>query len=75
MRHRLYHRIFATLTLFVVLALVLASIAGHLLLSDVFRTHMGAHLASMAAAIERRLAAAPAVPGELQRLSSAPRRS
>lgn len=66
MTHRLYTRIFHTLLLFVLLALLLASLAGHLLLSQVVRTHLGAHLESRAAALAAELPGPDRPEGELQ---------
>ncbi len=55
MRHRLYRRIFLSLLGFVLAALVLAGLAGHLLLAEVVRTHLRSHLLSVAADIARHL--------------------
>jgi signal transduction histidine kinase len=66
MRHRLFHRIFASLTVFVLLALVFSALASHLLLSDLLRTHLRAHLESRAAAFARALPGPDRPDAELQ---------
>jgi signal transduction histidine kinase len=53
-RH-LYQRIFLFLLLFVAVALILTAVAGHLLLSDVVRTHVAGHVAARALALAARL--------------------
>jgi signal transduction histidine kinase len=55
MRRRLYQRIFLFMLLFVAIALTLAALAGHLLLSEVVRTRLGSHLAAHALAVASRL--------------------
>jgi signal transduction histidine kinase len=65
--NRLYHRIVLTLLVFVVLALALASLAGHLLLAEVVRFHLGGHLESRALALGRELPPADRPDGEVQR--------
>src|SRR5213075_850598 len=55
MRRRLFQRIFGTLLLFVVLAVVLSAAASHLLLSDLFQSHLRPHLEAHAAALAREL--------------------
>ncbi len=66
MRHRLYRRIFLSLLGFVLAALVLAGLAGHLLLAEVVRTHLRSHLLSVGADIARRLPPAGRPDAELQ---------
>ncbi|MEW6338310.1 MAG: sensor histidine kinase [Acidobacteriota bacterium] len=66
MRHRLYHRIFLSMFGFVVLALVLAALAGHLLLSEVVRTHLSSHLLAVGARVARQLPPPERPNGELQ---------
>ena len=55
MRGRLYRRIFLFLLFFIAVALALSAIAGHLLLSQVVRTHVGDTLAAHALALAGRL--------------------
>ncbi|MEO6324757.1 MAG: HAMP domain-containing sensor histidine kinase [Thermoanaerobaculia bacterium] len=66
MRSRLFHRIFATLLLFVLLAVVLSAVAGHVLLSDLFRAHLRPHFEDHAGAVARELPAASQPESELQ---------
>ncbi len=58
MRRHLYQRIFVFLLLFVALALVLTALAGHLLLSEVVRTHITGRVTRLALAFAARLPAA-----------------
>lgn len=66
MRHRLYHRILATLLLFVVASFALVSLAGHLLLAAVFHPKLGDHFSQEAREIGRLLPPGDAPRGELQ---------
>jgi signal transduction histidine kinase len=65
-RHRLYHRILGSTLLFVVLALLAATLAGHLLLGDVFQGPLAKHLAGRAQALAGELPAADRPTAELQ---------
>ncbi|MFI5165143.1 MAG: ATP-binding protein [Thermoanaerobaculales bacterium] len=66
MRRRLYHRIFASLLGFVLLALGLSALASHLLLWDLFRGHLGPHLQAHAARFARELPGPDRPAAELQ---------
>ena len=66
MRHRLWHRIFVSLLLFVSLALLLSALASHLLLAQVVRTHVLEDLGARARAVGRGLPGADAPPDRLQ---------
>ena len=55
MRRRLYQRIFLFILLFVAIALALSALASHLLLSEVFRGHVGSRLAAHALILASRL--------------------
>jgi signal transduction histidine kinase len=65
-RHRLYRRIFLSLLGFVLAALVLAGLAGHLLLAEVVRTHLRSHLLSVGTDVARHLPPAGQPDAELQ---------
>jgi signal transduction histidine kinase len=64
--HRLYHRIFASLTAFVLIAIGLSVLASHLLLSDLFRAHLRPHLQSLAASFAAKLPPVSGSPDDLQ---------
>ena len=66
MRRRLYQRIFFFLLLFVGIALVVTALAGHLLLSDAVRAHVGDHLATRGRTLASELPAADRPAGEQQ---------
>jgi signal transduction histidine kinase len=65
-RHRLFHRIFLTMLGFVVAAIGLSALAGHLLLSEVFRTGVADHLTGRARSMIGELAPATATPAVQQ---------
>jgi len=64
--HRLYHRIFVSLLLFVFIALTLSALAGHFLLFQVFRPHLNDRVLSLAAELARELPPLDHPPAELQ---------
>lgn len=72
-RHRLYHRIFASMLGFVVLALFLAALAGHLLLSEVvggrLQEHLAEHSRAIAGGIPGRELSGPALQRLLEQLA------
>ncbi len=55
MTHRLFHRIFASLLGFVLLAIGLSAFASHLWLSDLFRAHLGGRLQALGMHFAREL--------------------
>lgn len=65
-RHRLFHRVFLTMLGFVVAAIGLSALAGHLLLSEVFRTGVAEHLSGRGRSMIGALAPAAAAPAEQQ---------
>jgi len=73
MRHRLYHRVFLSMLGFVVLALFLAAVAGHLLLSELVGTRLEKHLAEQSKALADLLPASglssAALQAQLERLA------
>jgi len=66
MRHRLYHRVFLSMLGFVVLALFLAAVAGHLLLSELVGTRIEKHLAEQSRTLVDLLPASGLSSAELQ---------
>lgn len=67
MRHRLYHRVFASLLVFALAALALSALASHLLLFRLFGSHLRAHVLPVAAELAAELPAADRPAAELQR--------
>jgi len=65
-RHRLFHRIFLSMLGFVLAAIGLSTLAGHLLLSEVFHTGVTGHLTGRARSMIGELAPAAAAPAVQQ---------